>query len=67
MAVCTSCGVRHAPYTCAQYQALRRAENAADEERIARRRGAAVEREEQAEECRRRRWWPMSRKRTRPT
>jgi hypothetical protein len=64
MAVCASCGVRHAPYTCAQYQALRQAENAADEERTAARRKAAAAREEAGG---RRRWWRISRKRARPT
>jgi hypothetical protein len=65
MAVCATCRVRHAPYTCAQYQALRRAENAADDERAAARREAAVKREEVAEgRCWRR---MLSRKRTRPT
>jgi hypothetical protein len=63
MGVCATCRVRHAPYTCAQYQALRQAENAADDERAAARRESAAQREEAGS----RRWWRLSRKRTRPT
>ena len=34
MAACPTCRINHAPYTCAQYADLRRAENRADAHRV---------------------------------
>jgi hypothetical protein len=53
MPACPTCKVRHAPYTCAQYQALRRAENAADDARSGHRRDLAAKHDEQVERRRR--------------
>jgi hypothetical protein len=55
MPVCPSCKVRHSPYSCAQYQQLREAENAADDARSGDRRDAAAAHEDEVEKrCRRR-------------
>jgi hypothetical protein len=55
MAACPECRIRHAPYTCEQYQRLRAAENAADEVRWSRRSEDIACREEQLERRRRHR------------
>jgi hypothetical protein len=47
MATCPACKVRHSPYTCAQYQQLRRAENAADDLRAGDRRDISTKHEDE--------------------